>query len=457
MIYKFLLLLSAACAPLHLCANQENIRTEFACEQAVKGPLWMQDAVIYSIFPRNFSKTGDFNGISQCLDRIKELGADVIWLLPIHPIGEVKKKGTIGSPYAIQDYEKINPAYGSSEDLKNLVMKAHALGLKVIIDAVLNHTAWDCVLMKNPDFYRHDENHRIIPPHPDWIDVAGLDYTNPALQSYILNVLKYWLQEFDLDGFRFDASDFVPIEFWKKMRKELLQLNPDILLLGEGEKPEALCSGFDLDYDWKFKRTLDSIIIDGAPATITMEKMLKEQEALFPQGSLHLRFSDNHDERRAIVRYGEKGTLAASVLIFTMNGVPLIYNGMEVGDTTESRDPALFEKMPIFWDASMIRPEFTSFYTQMISLRKKHPVLRQGKLQWLKNTSEERILTYLRTSEEETLLVAINLSNQPFIGKLDLKGTFEDLTPKKGTAASSLSSSVLSLGAWDYCIYKVHP
>lgn len=427
------------------------------CTRALKGPAWIQDSVIYSIFLRNFPKTGDLKGITQGLNQIKELGVDILWLLPIHPIGELKRKGTMGSPYSIQDYEKINPDYGTKEDLRNLVVKAHSMGLKVIIDAVLNHTAWDSVLMHYPEFYQKDENNQIIPPLPEWYDVAALDYANPAVQSYILKTLKYWLLEFDLDGFRFDASDFIPLDFWEKVRKELHSFKPNIILLGEGEKPEALCTAFDLDYNWRFKKALDRVIIEGAPATATIAEVLKEEETLFPKGALHLRFSDNHDERRAIARYGEKGSLAASALIFTLNGVPLLYNGMEVGDTTESRDPALFEKMPIFWQASEIRPEFKAFYTQMIALRQKHPALRRGKLEWVNNSSEERILTYLRTTEEETLFVAINISNQPFTGKITLPGLFEEITPRNlPIHALPASLETLKLGAWEFHIYMYH-
>ncbi len=441
---------------LSMFSNELDSCNTLPCKYAVKGPSWIEDAVIYSIFPRNFSKAGDFNGIIDRLNQIKELGVDVLWLLPIHPIGEVRRKGSMGSPYAIQNHERIDSAYGNEEDFKALVARAHSLGLKIIIDAVLNHTAWDHILIKYPVFYQHDENNQIISPLPDWADVAALDYTNPMVQSYMLQILKYWLLEFDIDGFRFDASDFIPLEFWRKVRKELHALKSDIILLGEGEKPEALCHGFDLDYDWKFKKTLDSIIMNGVPATAAVKKVLEEDESLFPQGSVHLRFSDNHDERRAIARYGEKGALAASALIFTLKGVPLIYNGMEVGDTTESRDPALFEKMPIYWDASVIRPEFTSFYTQMITLRKRYPALRHGKIEWIKNTSEERVLTYLRITEEETLYVAINLSNQPFTGKISLPGTLENLTPIKKLTETPFSSSTLTLGAWEFCIYKVN-
>lgn len=456
MISRLLSLIIIGSFCCQVCFAQIDSEKELLSQEACKGPAWLRDIVIYSIFPRDFSKSGDFLGVTQRLNQIKELGVDVIWLLPIHPIGELKKKGTLGSPYAIRDYEKINPDYGTPQDLKDLVTKAHELGLKVMMDAVLNHTAWDNVLMKDSSFYRCNHEGQIIPPLPEWSDVAALNYSNPNVQSYVLNLLKYWLVEFNLDGFRFDASDFIPLSFWKKVREELRHLKSDIILLGEGEKPEALYAGFDLDYDWKFKNALDNILIDGAPATETIQKVLKKEEELFPVGALHLRFSDNHDERRAIARYGEKGALSASALIFTLEGVPLIYNGMEVGDTTESRDPALFEKMPIFWDASIIRPNFKSFYTKMIALRKEHPALRNGKLKWVRNPNEERILTYLRTSDEETLFLAINLSNQPFTGRINLevKGcAFEELWQKE--LASSCSLPALSLGAYEFRIYKM--
>lgn len=453
---KVCLIIMTCLGLIDLSATQIDSICQHNQEEALKGPNWVPNSVIYSIFPRNFSKEGNFTGITQRIDQLKELGVDVLWLMPIHSIGDAKKKGSIGSPYCVQDYERINPAYGTHEDLKKLIQKAHQVGLKVIVDAVLNHTSWDCVLMRHPQFYRKNDSNEIVSPLPEWCDVAALDYTNPELQAYIVGMLKSWLCEWDLDGFRFDASDFIPLDFWKKVRQELHQVKPDILLLGEGEKPEAICTGFDLDYDWKFKNALDSIVMNGAPATETVQALLRTEDEIFPKGALHLRFSDNHDEKRAIARYGEKGALAASVIIFTMNGVPLIYNGMEVGDATESRDPALFEKMPIFWDSAEIRPEFKNFYPKMIALRKKYPAFWRGDFKWLKNSSEERILTYLRSADGETLFVAVNLSNQPFTGTVNLKGTFEDITPRREELNTLLHLfPTLSLGAWEYRIYKM--
>ena len=179
---------------------------------------WIKSAVIYEVNPRTFSATGDFRGIEQRLDYLKDLGITVVWIMPIHPVGRVKSKGSIGSPYAVQDYYAINPAYGTKDDLKHLVKGAHQRRLKVIIDIVANHTSWDSVLMKHPAFYKKDVAGNIISPNPDWSHVAGLDSRNPQLRAYMTDMLKYWLKEFEPDGFRCDVAGEVPTDFWENAR-----------------------------------------------------------------------------------------------------------------------------------------------------------------------------------------------------------------------------------------------
>lgn len=434
--------------------------TSFSQKEALEGPKWVREGIIYSMFLRNFSPAGDINSATERLDDLKQLGVTIVWLLPIHPIGQAMKKGTIGSPYSIQDYYALNSAYGTKEDFKNFVARAHQLGLKVIIDAVVNHTSWDNTLMKEPEFYQHDQHNRIIPPLPEWKDVAALDYNNPSLRSYVIEMLKYWLREFDLDGFRFDAASFVPLDFWEQVRRELLHVKADILLLGEQDSPEALVKAFDMDYDWKFEEVLVDVITNGAPATNSLKSVLDNEKAMFPRGALHLRFSDNHDKKRAIVRFGEKGALAASALIFTLDGVPLLYNGMEIGDTTESTDPALFEKLPIFWKTAEIRPEFIHFYQQMIMLRKTYPALREGEIIWLTNSDDARVVTFLRKTSCEEFLIAINFSNQPFLGEIGIEGTtreYVNLTPAANrslTPPSQFNHRQISLKPWEYVVYK---
>jgi cyclomaltodextrinase / maltogenic alpha-amylase / neopullulanase len=427
---------------------------------------WVRDGVVYEIYPRAFSQRGDFNGITARLDDLKALGVNILWLMPIHPIGVEKKKGSIGSPYAVRDYYGINPDYGTKDDFAKLVAAARRRGMKVIIDIVANHTSWDNVMMKNPEFYERDAAGHITYPH-DWSDVAELNYKNPELRRYMTDMLKYWVREFDLDGFRCDVAEEVPTDFWENARAELDKIKPDIVMLAEGHKAELLVKAFDFDYSWPLHGALTNVL-QGRNSAADLRQAWEKEFQEWPRGSLHLRFSDNHDERRAIARFGEPGALAASALMFTLDGVPLLYNGMEVGDTTESGAPALFEKLPIFWPIADRRPEFPRFYKQLLALRRSSEALRRGSLDWLTNSDESRVVTYTRRAAREEFLVAINLSNRPFAGTVKSgKGTFVDVTPdvdpplppdapapERTARKREVTLPALTLDAWGYRIFR---
>ena len=271
-----------------------------------------------------------------------------------------------------------------------------------------------------PEFYKKDKEGHVTSPY-DWTDVAALDYSNPKLRRYMTDMLLYWIKEFDLDGYRCDAAAEVPTDFWEQARKELEALKPDIMLLAEAQKPELLKYAFDIDYAWPFLHTVDEVIMNGEPATRVREN-IEQQRALFPKGALHLRMSDDHDELRATTRYGFPGAIAASALMFTLDGAPLIYNGMEVGDSTQSGAPALFEPQKIFWGAAEWHPEYPKFYAAMASLRREHPALQQGELVWVHNSDEQHVVTFLRRSDAEEFLIAVNLSNTPFRGTVEARG-----------------------------------
>jgi glycosidase len=408
---------------------QETPSRDVSKETARSSADWIKDSIIYQVFPRQYSTKGDFNSITADLDRLRDLGVNVLWLMPIHPIGQEKKKGTVGSPYAVRDYYGINPDYGTQDDLKRLIGESHKRGLKVIIDVVVNHTAWDNALIKqHPEFYKKNDKGEIIPPVPDWADVAGLDYSKPAVRRYIIDMLKSWIRDYDLDGFRCDVALFIPTDFWDEARTEIDKVKPNTIWLAEAEKPDLLVKAFDVDYAWKMHGTLTEVMQGAKPASV-IRKVWEEQLTTFPRGAIRMRFSDNHDERRAIARFGEKGALAAEALAFTLDGVPLIYNGMEVGDTTESGYPALFEKMPIFWQIAVRRPEFPLFYKSIIELRNKSYALRRGELVWLRNSDENRIVTFARRSAGEEVVVAINMTNAPFTGSVETTGRFEEISP----------------------------
>jgi glycosidase len=419
------------CLPIGIGLAQVSPR-DFSRESARPVRDWVRDGVIYEIYERDFSSAGDFKGITAQLDRLKDLGVTIVWLMPIHPIGQEKKKGAIGSPYAVRDYYGVNPDYGTKDDLKKLIAEAHRRGMKVIIDIVANHTSWDSVMMKHPEWYKHDAAGGITFPH-DWMDVAALNYDNPKLREYMTDMLKYWVRDFDLDGFRCDVAEDVPTDFWEHARAELDKIKPDIFMLAEGHKPDLEVKAFEVDYSWPLHNALTDALQGRGRASelrAAWDKEIKD----WPRGALHMRFSDNHDERRALARFGEPAALAASALMFTLDGVPLLYNGMEVGDTTESGAPALFEKLPVFWPIAERRPEFPRFYQQLIALRHSSNALRRGTLEWLHNSDEARVVTFLRRSPNEEILVAVNFSNRPFIGSIEVADgqAFKDITPDVG-------------------------
>lgn len=386
-------------------------------QQARVAPEWLRSGVIYQIFPRSFSQEGTLTGITARLDELHALGSNILWLMPIHPLGQLKKKGSLGSMYSVRDYYAIDPSLGGKEDLRRLVQQAHARQMKVIIDIVANHTAWDSVMMAHPEYYKKDKQGNITFPY-DWTDVAALDYANPKLRRYMTDMLLYWIKEFDLDGFRCDAAAEVPTSFWDAARAELEAAKPGIMLLAEASKPELMVKAFDVDYAWPLLNALNDVVMNGEPAT-TVRTVVEQQRALFPRGTLHMRVSDDHDELRATNRYGYKGAVAVSALLFTLDGVPLIYNGMEVGDSTQSRDPALFEPQKIFWGASHWHPDDPKFYAALDALRSAHPALQQGQTVWLHNSDEQHVVSYLRQSGTEQFLVVVNLSNTPFRGSVE--------------------------------------
>jgi glycosidase len=417
---------------------------ELSKPNARQVPAWLREGVIYEIFPRDFSPEGNFNGVTARLDELKDLGVNILWLMPIHPVGQKMRKGSVGSPYAVRDYYAINPEYGTEEDLKRLVSEAHKRDMKVIIDIVANHTAWDSVLMQHPDFYKQDATGKIIPPVAEWTDVAGLNYENPKLREYMIGMLKHWMDPatFDLDGFRCDVASMVPTSFWEEARAELTKMKPDFMLLAEASKPELLVKAFDADYAWPLHGTLNNVLLNGAPAT-EFKKSWDESRQQFPQSSLHMRISDNHDEARAVARFSVKGALAASALMFTLDGVPLLYNGMEVGDATESGDPALFEKLPIFWHPKE-RPPLRDIYRDLIKMRKQYPAFRNDKVVWLRNSDETDLVTFMRLDDEDEFVVVINFSNRPKVGWLEVQHQ-RDFKPVKLTGLPDSAENELPL------------
>ena len=427
--------------------------TDVSGVAARPSPNWLRNGTIYEIFPRDFSVAGNLNGVTAQLDQLEKLGVTILWTMPIHPIGEKFRKGEFGSPYSIKDYYAVDPNYGTVEDYRRLVSEAHRRGMKVIMDLVADHTAWDSVLMQHPEFYKHDARGNVISPVPEWTDVAALNYGSPELCQYMTAMLKYWVQTCDVDGFRCDAAAMVPTAFWEQVRAALTQVKPGIIMLAEASKPELLTNAFDLDYSWPLLSTMDDVLMHHAPAS-NFRQSWEESRAQFPRDALHMRISDDHDEARAIVRYGLNGALAGSALVFTLDGVPLIYNGMEVGDLSASSGDSLFGKRNISWQPKA-GSELCAIYHDLIQLRRQYPALCNSRVDWLHNSNEASLVSFWRADDKDEMLVLINFSNRPLTGKVELKNA-DGFVPLKFPDARDSHSGPLpmfQLNGYEWRIY----
>lgn len=425
-------------------------------------PDWVKSAVIYEIFLRNFTAEGTLKAAQQRLTDLKTLGVNTIWLMPIHPIGKEKRKGSLGSPHSIKDYFEINPEHGTKEDFKNFVQAAHALDLKVILDFVGNHTAWDCPLVKeHPDFYTKDKKGNIAPPNSEWSDVAQLDYKNPAVRTYFANVLKTWLKDYNIDGFRCDVAEAIPSDFWQSTIAELRALKPDLLMLAESTLPEHHTVGFDLTYSWNVYDVVLEIV-NGKKSAQHLDEILETEEKVFAKGSLRLRFNSNHDrvlEHGAPIEAfgGVDGAKATAALMFTLGGygairsVPLFYNGDEVGYSGRT---SLFEKQPIAWGTPNSH-QFETFYRDLIWLRKTQRATVEGAMTKIKSSNDEAVFAFTRTTEGNKVLIAVNLRNAPFSGflRLEPNQTLYDFFASEKQIATKDGNLKLALNPFEFVCY----
>lgn len=435
--------------------GRANAQTGESTPKARPSPGWLRSSIVYQVFPRSFSAAGNFDAITTRMNELHELGVDILWLMPIHPIGEARKKGTVGSPYAVRDFRAINPAYGTAEDLRELVDRAHQLGMRVVLDIVTGHTAWDSVLMAHPEFYRKDENGTIQSPFPDWSDVAALDYENEALRRYMIDMMKYWLKEFQVDGFRCDVAFAVPIDFWLTVRKELTAINPEVILFADADaKPQLLLEAFDMDNSWPLMYAMNRVMSGHYPATL-LKNSWENSRRQFPAGALHMRMSDGQPEPRAVVRYGMNGALAAQVIMLTLDGVPLFYNGMEVGDATPSADPALFERVPVYWTTAG-RPPLREIYSSLLQLRKAHPAFHNDVVNWVETTNPAEIVSFMREDDAEAFIILVNLSSRPVHGSVLLPepDAFAPVTVNGVPTPATEDFPDFRLGGYEWHIYQ---
>ncbi len=386
-------------------------------------PISLKNVIIYSIYVRNHSEQGNFAGVTTDLERIRSMGVDIIWLMPIHPIGELHKKGSLGCPYSISDYRSVNPEYGTLSDFQELIDKSHNLGLKVMIDVVYNHTSHDSVLVKeHPEFFHQDANGNPITTVPDWSDVIDIKHPDPRLTTYLIDSLKYWAS-LGVDGFRCDVASLVPVEFWQKARSELKKVRKDIIWLAESVhaafiehrrqydlaavSDSELYSAFDLTYDYDIWPLFQSVVKGKVPIKRLLE-MYRFQHAIYPKNFIKMHCVENHDQTRIQkMAAGNKQALAWTAFQAFNDGAWLIYAGQEAGET---HTPSLFDRDLVRWKGYPHQKFLTSLNTI-----KKHPIISGGRIILL---SANPVIQAAWSSEKGVLLGLFNVKGRS--GKIEI-------------------------------------
>ena len=427
-VYRAVLLTLLALTGPTACAPDEPSTAAESMDMAA----YAARTALYEVFVRDFSPRGDFQGVTEGLDRIQATGAEVVWLMPIYPIGEKNRKGTLGSPYSVRDYRAINPRFGTAEDLHELVDAVHARGMKLILDWVPNHTAWDHHwIEEHPEYYARDEAGEMTVPRDlegnltDWTDVVELDYSNPGLRRAMIDAMKYWVEEFDIDGFRVDVAGFIPADFYREAIPELRAVK-DLLMLAEWGDLWLHDVGFELTYPWSSYHRLKQVW-GGAPAVEFVGEEIEELGDM-PAGGFRMRMTTNHDETAwdeppVTLFGGVAGARAAFVAMALLPGPPLLYNGQAVESPQEL---PLFEREPIEWDQPNAE-EARAFYRQVIDLSKTHPALDGDELRMVYTDAEEDVIAYRRGS----IVVLVNARDRPLtatVSDLDLDGATDLLS-----------------------------
>lgn len=417
-------------------------------------PEWTKNATIYELNTRQFSAEGTFRAAEKQLPRLKALGVDIVWLMPVNPIGEQNRKGTLGSPYSVRDYYGVNPEFGTLADLKHFVATAHSLRLHVILDWVANHTAWDNPMAQaHPDWYQHDWRGHFRPtPWFDWADIINLDYHSPGLRKYMTEAMKYWVREVDFDGFRCDVAGFVPVDFWNNVRRELDAIKP-VFMLGEWESRDLHAAAFDMTYAWSWYEAMHNIA-KGKADVGALYNYYAWNEGFYPPDCYRMNFVSNHDKNSwdgtAFEQFGN-ALPAAMVLSVVADGMPLIYNGQEAGNTKRLQ---FFEKDPIQWKE---HPN-GELYRKLFALKHANTALWNG--HWgalmvdVPNSDHGNVLSFVRDNGKDKVFAVFNLSAKDRgieLGDGPFPGAYTDFF--SGEKVTLTEKQKLDLPAWSYRVF----
>jgi glycosidase len=414
----------------------------------------LASAVIYEVNIRQITPEGTFKAFTeQHIDRLKILGVDVLWLMPTYPISVKNRKGTLGSYYSVADYKGVNPEFGTLDDLKELVKKAHDAGMLVIFDWVANHSGWDNIwITEHPDWYTHNEKGEIIAPVPDWSDVADLNYDNPELRKGMIDALEYWVREVGIDGYRCDAAAMAPTNFWKEALLDLDSIRP-LIKLAEAWEPELMANGFNAAYGWEFHHLLNDIA-KGSKKLSDIEAYISKTDTLYAPDDMLMNFITNHDENSwAGTEYERMGKYVKGFAIITylMPGIPMMYTGQEAGLNKRLR---FFEKDTVSWnDTSQY-----AFYRKLNGLKHSNPALTAGitagKVRFAAD-SLNHVATLFRSSGKNKVLGIFNFSDQQAKAKSlipESKGIYRDIF--SGKTVKIRKNSEFTMEPWGFMVLE---
>jgi len=374
-------------------------------KQGIKPPGWIMEGPIYEIYVRSFSEEGTFSGVEKRIRNLKDLGIKTIWLMPIHPIGKESRKGNLGSPYAILDHKAVNPEYGTVKDFQYLVDAIHDHNMCIIIDMVLNHSAKDHILY--PDSSKMF-NHSFQHSPPEWTDVREFNYDSESTRKYASEVLKYWVKEFGIDGYRCDVAGLIPLDFWEEAVNQILNINPDLYMLAEWQSRDLHNKAFHSTYDWTLYLIMKEVAAGSRPASDIIRWQL-EQKSSYPGNALPLRFTENHDLPRTVTTFGQDRLYPYIFYLYSIPGIPLVYNGQELGD---SKLLSLFEHNTINWEKK--NHQIFKFLKRLIHLRNTNDVFRCGNIEIIQIENEDQILAMRKRTDNKQYDFYLNFSSSEY-------------------------------------------
>ena len=398
-----------------------------------KNPEWSYSAILYEMNIRQFTTEGTFRAASERLPFLRSIGVDAIWLMPIYPIGEEDRKGSLGSYYSIRDYKGVNPEFGSEADLRDFITKAHALGIKILFDWVANHTARDArwISERPVDWYERDSEGRAKVPW-DWSDTAKLNYANREVWRGQIDAMRYWVEQFGIDGFRCDMAMLVPIEFWQEASAELHTIKSDIFMLAEAEEDNLFEGAFNMSYQWNIHHIMCDIA-KGARRVWDMRNAMHAERQRYPREAMRLSFTSNHDENSwsgsEQSRFGRALEVMTAMTFLTPSTMPLIYTGQEVG---YDHSFAFFDRDPI--PEELYKEGYaTELYRRLADLKHSQRALdsgqRGGDVIEIENNAKDCMMTFVREVDGSRVVAIVNLS--PYTIHADFRtgiyaGTYRD-------------------------------